>query len=244
MEKKNRELLFFIPEYPRIPHVKCDYRGEGVSNVLDRTDLIEDFNIEKEVYVSEKVDGANLGFTWSKNGPLLRNRDHILKKNFIAKTKAKKQFVPAWNYIHEKEDVVKEIIENYTLPLSFYGEWMWAEHSLNYDTLKDYFLLFDVFSPEENQWLSPKAIIDLVGEKLEVIPSKKIKFLDKTEIVKEAERESLYRSNNGKREGIVIKEIDEKDNFIIKRFKVVNQTFKREIDWIKKDLIKNKIWKQ
>lgn len=91
MENKKK----ISPEYPRIPHLM------GKSNLYD-DDIEIDVELNFSAYIQEKVDGANCGISWF-DGPILRNRKHVLRKGFEKDTPAKKQFVPAWNWLHERE---------------------------------------------------------------------------------------------------------------------------------------------
>lgn len=45
-----------------------------------------------------------------------------------------------------------------------YGEWMYAVHSLYYDKLPDYFLVFDIWSEKERRWWPYDEIKDLCWE--------------------------------------------------------------------------------
>lgn len=118
-------------------------------------------------FVQEKVDGANMGISWnimSGDAPILRNRNHILRKGFHAKTPAKKQFQPAWNYVHEHEEDIKKITEIYGSELTVYGEWLYAKHSLEYDKLPDLFLAYDIYSAKDFNFLSPTLVEKLLSQ--------------------------------------------------------------------------------
>jgi hypothetical protein len=55
------------------------------------------------------------------DGPILRNRKHVLRKGFEKDTPAKKQFVPAWNWLHEREDDLKAMMKKWNGQITVYG---------------------------------------------------------------------------------------------------------------------------
>lgn len=66
------------PEYIRIPHFNKD-----ISNMtFDDIELDTPVQFPLECYEEEKIDGASMGISWYKDGPILRNRNHILNKGF------------------------------------------------------------------------------------------------------------------------------------------------------------------
>ncbi len=82
-----KSLRSISPEYPRILHL-----DKSISNMThDDIQLESDVEFPITCWVQEKVDGANCGMSWT-SGPVLRNRNHILKKGYIEKeTPAKLQ---------------------------------------------------------------------------------------------------------------------------------------------------------
>lgn len=89
------------------------------------------------VVVEEKLDGANLGFSLAPDGELrAQNRGQYLSEPLP------KQFmrVPPWLAQHELG--LRKLLRP---ELILFGEWCAARHSLGYDRLPDWFLLFDVY---------------------------------------------------------------------------------------------------
>jgi len=221
------------PDYWRIPHF-----NKEISNMThDDIELESPIDFPLECFVQEKVDGANMGISW-KDGPILRNRNHILKKGYIDKdTPAKLQFRPAWNWLHKHEDDIKLISELCYSPITIYGEWMFAKHSIYYDKLPDLFLAYDIWSVEDREFLSPDVVIELLDKtSISYIRSKKMILNSIKEVIFLSEFESEYR--DGVREGIVIKTSN--GRFVDRCFKVVNNQFERRQDF-NEILIKNKI---
>ena len=230
-----KNLRTLAPDYPRIPHL-----DKAISNMTHDDILTEsEFDFPLEAWVQEKVDGANMGVSWT-SGPVLRNRNNILKKGYIEKgTPAKLQFRPAWNWIHENGKDIRNISKELMTPVTIYGEWMLAKHSLEYDKLPDWFLAYDIYLPEERKFLSPEAFENIMSEtKINFIKSEKVTFNDISDVVKWSEKPSEYRK--GIREGIVIK--TSSNGYLDDSFKVVNRYFVRREDF-NNELIKNKIKK-
>ena len=89
------------------------------------------------VVVEEKLDGANLGLSLSPDGALrAQNRGQYLSDPHTG------QFarLPAWLTQHEPG--LRTVLRP---ELMLFGEWCAARHSLDYDALPDWFLLFDVY---------------------------------------------------------------------------------------------------
>jgi ATP-dependent RNA circularization protein (DNA/RNA ligase family) len=90
-----------------------------------------------EVVVEEKLDGANLGFSLASDCSLrTQNRGQYLVEPHTG------QFarLPAW--LAQHGDALSNLL---TPELIVFGEWCAARHSLDYDALPDWFLLFDVY---------------------------------------------------------------------------------------------------
>lgn len=220
------------PDYWRIPHFNKD-----ISNMThDDIELESPIDFPLECYVQEKVDGANMGISWS-DGPILRNRSHILKKGYIKRdTPAKLQFRPAWNWLHQHEDDIKLISELCYSPVTIYGEWLYAKHSIYYDKLPDLFLAYDIWSVEDREFLSPEIVSELLDKtNIKYIKSNKITIKSINDVIKLSESKSQYR--DGMTEGIVIKTSN--GRFVDKCFKVVNKHFERREDF-NENLLKNK----
>jgi len=232
-KKRIKNLRNISPDYPRIPHL-----DKSISN-MTHDDIQLDSGIQFPItcWVQEKVDGANMGVSWT-SGPVLRNRNNILKKGYIKKeTPAKLQFRPAWNWIHEHGKEIRNISEELMSPVTIYGEWLVAKHSIEYNKLPDWFLAYDIYSVEDDKYLAPDVVEKLLSDTgIKYIKSHKVTFNNIREIVEWAEKPSEYR--NGVREGIVIKTSN--GRFVDRTFKVVNRFFERREDF-NDELIKNKI---
>ena len=206
------------PEFHRITHLSKEI------SQMTHDDIVLDNNIKfpLECYVQEKIDGANMGVSFN-DGPVLRNREHILRKGYSKiKTNAKKQFTPAWNWLHEHEKDIRKIEKMWQSPISIYGDWMFFQHSLYYDKLPDTFMAYDIWSVEDNKYLAPNIVANLLLEtNICFMAPEKVTFNTIQEIIDFSERDSEYRT--GLREGIVIKIAE--NEFLKDTFKVVKTRF-------------------
>lgn len=231
-KKRLKNLRNIAPDYQRIPHLDKD-----ISKMTHDDIVIDNAIYPIDCWVQEKVDGANMGVSWT-SGPVLRNRNNILKKGYIEKeTPAKLQFRPAWNWIHDNRKDIIKIQELCNSQVTIYGEWMYAKHSLEYNKLPDYFIAYDIYVCVEDKFLSPIEFEKVMsGTSICYVRSKKVTFNNVSEIVEESERLSEYR--DGIVEGIILKTSN--GLYLKDTFKVVNKHFKRNEDF-NSVLVKNKI---
>jgi hypothetical protein len=203
----------------------------------DDIELESPVSFPLECFVQEKVDGANMGVSWT-TGPVLRNRNHILKKGYIDKdTPAKLQFRSSWNWLNEHQKEIRQISEKIMSPITIYGEWMNFSHSIFYDKLPDLFISYDIWSVEDNRFLSPDRVEELLSQtSIRYIKPKKVILNSISDIIDLSEMKSDYR--DGLAEGIVVKTSD--GRFLSETWKVVNKHFHRRNDFNDK-IIKNKI---
>ena len=103
--------------FPQTPHLAWLGQGEPRDDKVLAPAQVADL-LRAEVRVEEKMDGANLGFSLSPDGELrAQNRGQYLHTALALQVDA---------------------------GLMLFGEWCAARHSLDYDQLPDWFVLFDV----------------------------------------------------------------------------------------------------
>jgi ATP-dependent RNA circularization protein (DNA/RNA ligase family) len=90
-----------------------------------------------EVVVEEKLDGANLGVSLAGDGMLrLQNRGQYLHPPFTGQF----QRLGGWLAAHEPA-----LRRDLSPGLILFGEWCAARHSVGYDRLPDWWIVFDVY---------------------------------------------------------------------------------------------------
>jgi ATP-dependent RNA circularization protein (DNA/RNA ligase family) len=182
------------------------------------------------LYIEEKLDGANVAidrregcFYLQKRGSLIEHREHPQYQFFIS-----------W--------AMKRYSDLLKIPKGFYvyGELMYAVHQIYYDSLPDYFLVFDVFDGDE--WLDrdTKDVFcrEYGFEQVPLLASGKFKI---NELYKLVPEQSVFGSE--KAEGIVIKKYG-KDGYF--RAKLVRPEFVDKLNeddehWTRKPLRTNKV---
>jgi hypothetical protein len=114
------------------------------------------------VVYEEKLDGANCGLRFDARGKLwLQSRGHFLTGG--AREKHFNLF-KQWAHAHAHA-LWPALADRYAL----YGEWLYAKHTIFYDSLPHYFLEFDVLDTQTGQFLCSQCRRDLLAG-LPVVP--------------------------------------------------------------------------
>lgn len=142
-------------KFPSTPHLATmpgvDIRGDKVLAESERDEFLT-----HEVTVEEKVDGANLGLSFDANGNIrAQNRGAYLHLPGSGQWKK----IGEWLALHT-EALFEHLSDRYIL----FGEWCYAQHSIFYDRLPDWFLAFDVYDREERRFLATAHRDRLLGE--------------------------------------------------------------------------------
>lgn len=186
-----------------------------------------------EVLVEEKIDGANIGLSLSENGTLLaQNRGQYLTAPYTG------QFMrlPEWLMQHEEK-----IRDQLNAPLILFGEWTAARHSIRYDRLPDWFLLFDVYDRAAGGfWNSRRrdALASAAG--LAIVPTLLRGQTDLAELKQLlAQGSSQYRA--GPMEGLVVRR--ETTDWCECRAKLVRADFTQAINehWSRRHIEWNQV---
>jgi len=131
--------------FPHTPHLEWLGKGEPRDDKVLSRDEVEAF-LAAPIFLEEKVDGANLGFSVDSDGMLrVQNRGQYLPRPLTG------QFARLndWLAMHEES-----LFDTLSDSLILFGEWVAAVHSLEYPNLPDYFLAFDVFDRNEKKFWS------------------------------------------------------------------------------------------
>lgn len=227
-----------LPSYPRTAHLPWKPNAadgdrvawEPEANVIFRTDL--------DVFYEEKIDGASAGMAKYEDQPLIRNRDHILKKGYVKDTPAKKQFASIWNWYYKNEDKFDKL-NDLTGGVSVYGEWMVAQHGMEYDSLPSYFIAYDIFDYVKGYFIDTGKTRELLTKAgFDTVPLLAKNVDNFKDIVKLTRTNSNFSSSE-KVEGVYVKVCDGKQ--ITNRFKMIRAGFVQGEKWDKNKLNKNKL---
>ncbi len=102
--------------------------------------------LRHELVVEEKIDGANLGISFDREVHIqCQNRGAFLQYPYTGQWKKLSQWL-----VHKTDILFEKLTDRHIL----FGEWCYAQHSVFYDRLPDWFLGFDIFDKESLKFLS------------------------------------------------------------------------------------------
>lgn len=225
------EHAFF--RFPHTPHLA--WLGEGhprddkVLSLVQANEFLSD-----AVVVEEKLDGANLGFSVDSDGRLqAQNRGQYLIEPFSG------QFARLRAWLDLRADALASAVSRHDVIL--FGEWCAARHSLAYDRLPDWFMVFDVYERASGRfWNSDRR--DAFAQDLDLGHVPKLAYghlsLADLQLVL-VQRSSLFR--DGMLEGVVIRR--ESAQWCEARAKLVRPDFVQTIGehWRRRALEWNRI---
>ena len=168
-------------KYPRTPHLTGSrlQPGDEDLRVVSPGRLLG-----RHLVVEEKLDGANSAISFGREGRLLlQSRGHFLdggprEKHF--------GLMKAWASCHQRT-LWETLGDRYVM----YGEWLYAKHTIFYDTLAHYFFEFDVFDRERELFLTT----DDRRELLQDLPVLSAPVLSSGSIQSARQLKSLVRSS-------------------------------------------------
>lgn len=128
-----------VPKMPSMKHVPWSEEQVRPNKVLDRETASDMFN-DKTNIVLEKMDGAQVCLTKQE----VYARSHGHKAHGKQFDMLKKQ---------HREQYIHAIPSGYAV----FGEWLYAQHSIEYTDLPSYFLVFGFYDVENRRWESWQA---------------------------------------------------------------------------------------
>ena len=218
-------------KFPRTPHLfvipGLDIRDDKVVPESEAEKFYK-----SPVIVEEKVDGANVGISFENNELKFQNRGNYILSG------GQPQFEPIWDWGYKRLHQLSDILQDRYI---VFGEWCYAEHSIHYTRLPDWFIGFDVYDRMERMFLpvvNRNRFFDLCN--ITPVPLLGEKKLSKTDIIRLVNNEQS-RLGGGLLEGVYIRL--ESKNMLVARAKVVRKDFIQDIGehWSKKRLVKNEL---
>ena len=228
-----------LPKFPRTKHLPLEPNA-GREDLIASNEEFEALLRHNNVFISEKVDGANCAITIVDGQPMIRNRNHILSKSFTgAKTPAKMQFSSIWNWFYQNSYRFQDLQRILGFVPCVYGEWMYARHTVKYDKLPEYFIAFDIYDSDEGKFVGTdicRSVLEEVG--MAIVPLLHVGPVNEKILLDLRNGPSLLSSTD-KREGIYIKLVD--DGFVSGRYKMVRSGFIQGEHWNKRGMETNKL---
>lgn len=125
--------FFRFPSTPHIQWLGAELPRDDKLLTAQEVKLL----FSSEVQIEEKIDGANLGISFDKDGNIqAQNRGQYLLKPYMG------QFENLEVWLAARENELFDLLGEH---LILFGEWCAAKHSIGYEQLPDWFLVFDVF---------------------------------------------------------------------------------------------------
>ena len=205
--------------FPHTPHI--DWLGKDSprdDKVLSPIEV--DALLSGEVVVEEKLDGANLGISFGSDGQLrAQNRGQYLLEPFTG------QFSRLNSWLAQHQWALKDYLPADCI---LFGEWCAAKHSLDYNSLPDWYVVFDVYDRSQQRFLNNGRRNQLAQQlELATVPAV---FAGKTSLknLKQLLSNAQSRYRNGPPEGLIIRK--QSDQWCDQRAKLVRADFTQSID--------------
>lgn len=129
--------------FPHTPHLA--WLGAGTPRDDKVLSLLEaEAFLANEVVVEEKLDGANMGISFNSEGDVrVQNRGQYLQLPMRG------QFEKLHSWLKPREDLLFDALGE---DLILFGEWCAARHSIDYERLPDWFVVFDIYDKQKQRF--------------------------------------------------------------------------------------------
>lgn len=220
-------------KFPRTPHLLWSGESSPREDKLLSRSEAEEF-LRHEVTVEEKVDGANLGLSVAHDGRIRAQS----RGNYLAPGRCHAQWNPLWPWLARREGQLTGRLGH---ELMLFGEWCHARHTIAYEALPEWFLLFDVFEPASGVFWSSRRRKSLADE-LQLCSVPEI-FRGRLRLPQVPDLIGASVFGSPRMEGIYLRRDDESVGKLIARAKVVGAEFKQQIEehWTRRPLVLNKL---
>ena len=147
-----------MTEFVRFPSTPYLVRPRGVDvrddKVLDDAERAE--FLAEPVHVEEKIDGQNLGISAGEDGLRFQARGSYVQPGG-------RHFRGLATWVEPRR---RRLTDGLGDDLVLFGEWCTVTHSVSYDLLPDWFLIFDVYEKSTGRFWEPEmrnALADDLG---------------------------------------------------------------------------------
>jgi ATP-dependent RNA circularization protein (DNA/RNA ligase family) len=221
--------------FPRTPHLAwlgvALPREDKLLSASEARDLLAE-----DVVVEEKLDGANLGISVGTDGNLrAQNRGQYVMSTALG------QFNNLTRWMDLRERALADALGT---NLILFGEWCAARHSLHYDNLPDWFVVFDVFDRSVNRfWSTSRRNTLACGLGLSVVPTL-LQGTTSLPTLKNLVESASSQFGGGPVEGGVIRK--QSSDWLTMRAKLVRADFVQEIGehWRQRPIEWNQLHRQ
>lgn len=176
-----------MSKYPRTPHLPWSPGGTSDDKKIKSIDHF----LNRIIIITEKMDGSNVC---------------LESNNCFARSHSSQPNHPSFDAFKSLHSQIKHLIPN---NLQIFGEWLFAKHSIYYDHLPSWLMIFGVRDLKNNTWGSWEEVI-LWAQELNV-PTAPLLFEgvapdSKDKLIKLINNFANDKSSLGEsREGIVIR---------------------------------------
>jgi len=200
--------------FPHTPHLA--WLGEGTprdDKVLPPVEA-EAF-LANEVVVEEKLDGANMGISFSSEGDVrVQNRGQYLQLPMRG------QFEKLHSWLRPRVEMLFDALGE---DLILFGEWCAARHSIGYERLPDWFVVFDVYDRKKQQFWSTIKRNNLATQLVFPVVPKLLHGKISLKFLMEFVQTQPSAFRKGPLEGVVVR--CESDDWLDSRAKLVRPDF-------------------
>lgn len=218
--------------FPHTSHIawlgKGSPRDDKVLNHADVENLLAG-----EILVEEKLDGANLGISVNAQGDLqAQNRGQYLIEPYNG------QFSRLSTWLKQHKYALLDHLEPSWI---LFGEWCAARHSIAYQSLPDWFVLFDVYDRQQEKfWSSDRRNRLAASSGLKTVPDLYQGRTSLSQLI-DLLTNSRSRYRNGPPEGIIVRK--QSPDWCDARAKLVRAEFTQAIEdhWRGRSIEWNKV---
>ena len=217
-------------KFPATPHLAVltdnAMRDDKVMSASERTAFLR-----QDLLIEEKIDGASLGISFSEDAnPRCQNRGEYLQYPYTGQWKRLSQWLTPKTEVFFEKLATRYIV---------FGEWCYAQHSVFYNQLPDWFLGFDVFDKEHLQFLSCSRR-DAIFRDMDIVG---VSTINKGHFTLSELKHMLPRSRLSDRsaEGIYLRR--DQGNWLKQRAKLVHPEFIQVVGehWSRKNIKANQL---